>query len=147
MATKAIKLEVTKSHPHAKLPSMATNVAAGLDLYTIEKRVKISAGQVVKLNTGLKMAIPEGYFGKIYDRSGISSKDTVIVKAGVIDPDYRGDVMVVMENTGSYPVELNVENPIAQLVIHKRETVVIQEVDSLDEGTERGEQGFGSTDK
>ena len=90
------------------------------------------------------MAIPEGYFGNIRDRSGLAAKQAAHCLAGVIDSGYRGEVGVVMVNLGKEPIEILKNDRIAQMIIQKIETPTITEVDDLD-ATTRGEGGFGST--
>jgi len=90
------------------------------------------------------MAIPVGCYGRIAPRSGLAFKSSIDVGAGVIDPDYRGEVKVLLFNLGNCDFKAEAGTRIAQLIIERCETPPVVEVDSLDD-TERGAGGFGST--
>ena len=106
----------------------------------------IGPGETVMIHTGLSMAIPEGYVGLNFARSGLASKRGLAPanKVGVIDSDYRGELMVALHNHGSIPQTVEPGNRVAQFLIMPVITAQFIEVDSLDE-TERGAGGFGST--
>jgi dUTP pyrophosphatase len=127
------------------LPKYATRGDAGADLVSAED-VRISAHQRVLVKTGIKIAIPEGYVGLVHPRSGLALKHgiTVLNAPGTIDAGYRGEVGVILLNTGSLDFEVKAGDRIAQLVIQKVEYAEFEVVDSLTE-TDRGEGGFGST--
>lgn len=116
---------------------------AGIDL-KCAKKIKIAGGGVKGVNTGIAVEIPEGYYGQLYDKSGFALNNTLSVKAGVIDSGYRGEIVVIMANTGPYPIEVEEGMKIAQMVIHPIPKVKLKEVDELTD-SERGEKGFGST--
>jgi dUTP pyrophosphatase len=105
--------------------------------YTIEP------GEQIKARTDLHVAIPDGYWGNIRDRSSVASQ-MVYTHAGVLDSAYRGEVAVLLENRNKWPIIIKKGNKIAQLIICPYISIPVQKVDSLDE-TERGAGGFGST--
>ena len=143
------KVAVKKLRPGAKMPTFGSREAAGADLYAcLEEPVTIEPGKTVFLPTGLSMALPKGYVGLVYARSGLACKQGLAPanKVGVIDSDYRGEFMIALHNHGTEPRVVEHGDRIAQLVV----TPVIQpdyyEADTLDE-TSRGTGGFGSTGK
>ena len=139
------KLLVKKLDPNAVLPERKSDGAAGYDICCLEKRVILPPNSHKLVSTGLSFTVPEGTYGQLASRSGLSVKG-VSVGAGVIDRDYTGEVKVLLFNHTSEKVYLNEKDRIAQLIIKKIELPVVEEVDSL-ETTVRGENGFGSTDK
>lgn len=137
------RLEFMKLHPAAKLPTRGSRFAAGLDLYSIES-LTIAAHDRAVVGTGLAVAVPEGFYGRIAPRSGLAIKYGLDVLAGVVDADYRGEIMCALINHGEQAVEIEAGMRVAQLLI---ETVAAPEavwVENLSE-TQRGEGGFGST--
>jgi len=120
---------------------------AGLDLHAAEKKI-ISSGDYKLIKTGLKIAIPEGYGGFVYPRSGLALDHgiTVLNADGVIDPGYRGEVGVLLINHGKHQFEVKKGDRIAQLIIHRTFTVEWEEVNDL-ESSQRGSGGFGHTGK
>ena len=130
------------AHPSAKLPRRSTAGAAGFDLCSVE-RVDVPANCQVTIDTGVAMAIPPGWFGRIMPRSGWAVRHGVNIHAGLIDSDFRGTVMVCMINHGARPLEIKEGDRIAQIVFCPYLSDAVQ-VDELDD-TERGENGFGST--
>jgi len=136
-------MEVKRLCTHAILPRRASAGAAGYDLFSTDT-VTIEPGNLVCVSTGIAIKVPEGTYGRIAPRSGISVKHNVHVGAGVIDSDYTGEIKVVLYNLGKVPVTLNALDRIAQLVIEKIDLPEIREVQELGE-TFRGAGGFGST--
>lgn len=136
-------LKVKLLHPAARIPTYATEGSVGLDLYTIQEGVVMH--QIpTRVRTGLAVAIPKGFGGFIQARSGLSVKAGIDRCAGVIDDDYRGEVIVVLKSsTGEYHYSKG--EKIAQLVIMPVFKPAVVEVKELEE-TNRGEGGFGSTD-
>lgn len=126
-------------------PKYATHGDAGADLVSSED-VRIAAHQRVLVKTGIKIAIPEGYVGLVHPRSGLALKHgiTVLNAPGTIDAGYRGEVGVILFNTGSLDFEVKAGDRIAQLVIQKVEYAEFEIVDALTD-TDRGDGGFGST--
>lgn len=142
------ELKIVKIRENAVVPSYGTNEAAGADLYAaIEEKVQIEPNETKLIPTGLKMAIPKGYGGFIYARSGLAAKRGLAPanKVGVVDSDYRGEVMVALHNHSSEVQEIDVKERIAQLIIAPYLKVEYKEVDEIDDETERGSGAFGST--
>lgn len=143
-----IPMKIKKLHPNAILPAYASVGAAGADLHALcnEGSVTVEAGKTVLVHTGVAMAIPEGYVGLVYARSGMASKRGLAPanKVGVIDSDYRGEIMVALHNHGDAPQTIESGDRIAQLVIAPVVTAAFEETDDLDD-TDRGAGGFGST--
>ncbi|MEK7181987.1 MAG: dUTP diphosphatase [Patescibacteria group bacterium] len=138
-----MKLFVKKLLPEAKIPSRAHHDDAGLDLFSA-KEYSLLPGQREAISTGIALAIPTGFVGLIWDKSGIAAKTGVKSMGGVIDAQYRGEITVIATNLGSevYVVEKGAK--IAQLLIQKVELPEICETEELDD-TLRSENGFGST--
>ncbi len=137
-----MQIRVKKISPEANLPLYQHAGDAGLDLFSAVNKV-VAAGEVKAIPTGIKMAIPEGYVGLIWDKSGLSIRG-VHRLAGVVDSGYRGEVRVVMANLGREPFAIQKGMKIAQMLIQPVVTVEVVEADELDD-TPRGEGGFGST--
>jgi dUTP pyrophosphatase len=137
-----MKLKVKKTSPEAKLPLYQHAGDAGLDLFSAVDDV-IAAGEVKAIPTGIRMAIPEGFVGLIWDKSGLSLR-AVHRLAGVIDAGYRGEVRVVMANLSREPFAIQKGMKIAQMLVQPVATVEVVEAEELDD-TSRGEGGFGST--
>ena len=140
-------VKVAKTDPHAKMPTKGSTHAAGWDLYCLEDTI-VSFRSSVKLRTGLRVAIPEGFEGQVRARSSLGSKGLILPHSiGTIDADYRGELFVLMTWIGegeSYKVKSG--ERIAQLVIAPIPNVQFSEVDVGELGdTARGEGGFGST--
>lgn len=129
--------------PKAKLPTRGSPSSAGLDIYSIED-VTIEPGQRCLARTGLSVAIPEGFYGRIAPRSGLAVKHGLDVLAGVIDSDYRGELLCALYNTGKTPISLPAQSKICQLIIEKIVTPDAVWSEDLSE-TARGAGGFGST--
>lgn len=145
MAQMISNLKFKKLNGLAKEPSRERDTDAGIDLYAVQK-LRIPANNVVAVPTGYAVAIPEGYYGQIEERSGYSLRNTLTLKAGVIDSEYRGEIKVILQNSGAYPIDIDAGEKIAQIVIHRQPKVTFEFVDKLDE-TSRGDKGFGSSDK
>lgn len=139
-----MKLKVQRIHEDAKLPVYQHKGDAGLDIFSSIDCV-LKAGEVKPVPTGIKVAVPEGHVGLVWDKSGVSLKG-VHRLAGVIDSGYRGEVRVVMVNLGDEPFVVEKGMKIAQLLIQPVSEVKVAEAEEL-EGTSRGEEGFGSTGK
>lgn len=140
-------IKVKRLNDLAKMPTFGSYAAAGVDLYAAtEYDIWIKPHETVKVDTGLAMAIPVGYFGAIYARSGLATKQGLRPAncVGVVDADYRGPIIVALHNDGSEAQMVPAGSRIAQLIISPVPTVTYEEVDELDD-TERGESGFGST--
>jgi dUTP pyrophosphatase len=125
------------------MPAYAHEHDAAFDLRAAHP-VVLGSGEQAVVKTGIAVAIPPGYAGLVWDRSGLAAKNSLHVLAGVIDAGYRGEIGVVLRNLGKdeFTVEKNMR--IAQMLIHPVLTPKITEVDELDE-TSRNAGGFGST--
>ena len=144
-----MKIQIKKLSVNATIPTRGSDRAAGYDLYAcLENEVIIGAGETVKIGTGLSIAVPEGYFGAIFARSGLAAKEGLRPAncVGVADSDYRGEYIVALHNDSSVSRVVTPGERIAQLVVMPYLSVEFDEVDELDE-TERGAGGFGSTGK
>lgn len=141
------KVKIKKLNTNAKVPTRGSEEAAGYDLYS-NSNVEIRPEGTVKVNTGIAMEIPKGYFGAIYARSGLATKEGLRPAncVGVVDSDYRGEIIVALHNDSNIVRVVEKGERIAQIVIMPYLSVEFEEVDDLDE-TKRGNGGFGSTDK
>jgi dUTP pyrophosphatase len=142
-----MKIKIKKVDPEAIVPTQATKFDAGYDLYSLDYGW-IRPNERRLIHTGISIAIPEGYYGRIAPRSGLAWKDGIDVLAGVIDSSYRGKIGVILYNTNGgdemNTVKIEKGQKIAQLIIEKCHEVEWELVDSLDE-TQRGAGGFGSS--
>lgn len=143
-------MRIKKLHEKAVVPHYATEGSAGLDLTVIsdEDTIIIPYQSTMLCRTGLSFEIPKGYVGLIYIRSSIGSKLDLVLsnQVGVIDSDYRGEVMLPLRNLGRSARVINSGTRIAQMVITPINQVDIEITDELSE-TKRGVGGFGSTGK
>ena len=150
-----LNLKIKRITETAVLPTQNSTQAAGLDLYADipvgnnilpPQSLLIEPHQTIYVGTGLSMSIPEGFFGAIYARSGLASKQQLRPAncVGVVDSDYRGQVIVALHNDGNKPQVITHGQRIAQLILQPCFNTTITEVDTLD-STDRGEGGFGST--
>ena len=133
----------------AKAPVYGSPDAAGADLYALaDAPVPIGPGQTVLIHTGIALAIPRGYVGLVCARSGLASKQGLAPanKVGVIDADYRGELMVALHNHGGETRTVECGDRIAQLAIVPFLAARFTPADELD-STDRGSGGFGSTGK
>ena len=131
----------------ATIPTYGSEFSAGADLYSIEA-VTIPAHKTVLVHTGIAMQIPDGYVGLIYARSGLATKRNLAPanKVGVIDSDYRGEIMVSLHNHSDEEQSIEKSERIAQIVFTPYVSADFETVDELTD-TVRGEGGFGSTGK
>lgn len=142
-------IRVKKLNPNAMLPTYGSTEAAGADLYAcLDAEVTIGAGETVFIPTGLALEVPKGCAGLIYARSSLGTKRGLAPanKVGVIDSDYRGQVMVALHNHGAVSQTVSPGERIAQLLITPVYTPGFCETDDLTD-TDRGAGGFGSTGK
>lgn len=148
-----MQLKIKRLTDTAVLPVKAHQSDAGFDIFADEER-NIYKGQTACVSTGIAIAIPEGYYGRLKGRSGLTSKTPLRVQEGTIDSEYRGEIKVICDvrdamlsddiwSDDCY-FEITKGAKIAQLIIQPLPTVEVEEVDELDD-TDRGEGGFGST--
>lgn len=141
-----MNIPVTLVRSDAKLPNQARRHDAGYDLFSLEENIKISPGERVLIKTGITMAIPNGYYGRIAPRSGLALKHGIDVMGGVIDSQYRGEIGVILLNISGFEFNVNQGDKIAQIIIEKCYDANFIKVSQLDE-TERGVGGFGHSGK
>ena len=144
-----MNIKIKKLTDTAKIPERGTVYSAGYDLFAdVPESVQIEAGETKLIKTGISVAIPEGYFGGIFARSGLSTKEGLRPAncTGVIDADYRGEIMVSLHNDSDMARQIVPQQKIAQLIIIPFASVDFDETDKLDE-TVRGAGGFGHTGK
>jgi dUTP pyrophosphatase len=146
MSTKSkLQILVKKIHPQSIIAKKKTSGSAGYDLHSVESKI-LHPQIVTMVDIGLSFKIPEGYYGRIADRSSMALKG-ITVGGGVIDSDYRGCVQVIFNNNSQNQFHINVGDRIAQLIFVKiSEEDELTEVTQLDD-TVRGSGGFGSTGK
>ena len=140
-------MNVKKLNEKATVPTYGSAFAAGADLYACEEsEITIAPSETRLIHTGIAMEIPEGLVGLIYARSGLASKKGLAPanKVGVIDSDYRGEIMVALHNHGTEPQAVASGERIAQIVFAPYMTAEFSVVDELSD-TVRGVGGFGST--
>ena len=134
----------TKMTNLAQMPIKSTPEAAGFDLFCT-KEITLLPGQRSPIPTGIKIQLPKGTYGRIAPRSGLAIKHCIDVTAGVIDSDYRGELLPILVNNSTSTVSLPTHSKVAQLIIVHLNTMDLMEVDELNE-TLRGSNKFGSTD-
>ena len=143
-------INVKKLRENATLPTRGSAQAAGYDLYACIDggSVTIAPHSTEKIGTGLAIAVPDGYFGAIFARSGLAAEQDLRPAncVGVADSDYRGEYIVALHNDTDEPRTVAAGERIAQLFVMPYLSVEFTEVADLDE-TERGAGGFGSTGK
>ncbi len=143
-------LKIKKVREDAKVPNRATSGSAGLDLCaSIDEPITLEGGATAVIPTGIAIALPSAEYGAfVFPRSGIAVKHGIglLNSVGVIDSDYRGEIMVGVINQISTPYTIQPGERIAQMVIMPVSMMPVEEVSDLDE-TERGAGGFGSTGK
>jgi len=142
-----MEINIKKMNENAVIPTYGSELSAGCDLYSaIDKNIEIKPGETKLITTGIGMEIPGGYVGLVYARSGIATKQGLAPanKVGVIDSDYRGEIMVALHNYSNTPQQIEPNERIAQLVIAPYIAAVFEETENLEE-TDRGSGGFGST--
>ena len=141
------KIAVKKLHKDAVLPTYGSEFSAGADLYALcAEELTFAPGETKLVRTGLAMEIPVGYAGLIYARSGLASKRGLAPanKVGVVDADYRGEVMVALHNHSAIEQKITAGERIAQLVVAPFLKAEFAESDELSD-TARASGGFGST--
>lgn len=141
------KVNIKKLNEKATIPTYGSEFSAGADLYALaEEPITIAPHQTVLVHTGVAMEIPTGYVGLVFARSGLATKRALAPanKVGVIDSDYRGEIMVALHNHSDEAKTIENGERIAQIVLVPYLAAEFDEVDELSD-TARGEGGFGST--
>ena len=136
------ELQIVKMSPRAVVPTKATRYSIGLDLYSPDSYL-IHPKRWVLIPIQIKLGIPLGYYGRITSKSGLAVKHGMHVDAGVIDPDYTGEIKVLLINDGRNYYQVNQGDPIAQLILEKVSISILRQVKELPT-TGRGERGCGS---
>lgn len=145
-------INIKKTDENAKIPTYGSEFAAGSDLYAVmhneENKVEILPGETAFIDTGIVMEIPNGYVGLVYARSGLSCKQGLAPanKVGVIDSDYRGNIMVALYNQSNEVRTVSEGDRIAQIIIQPVEQFGFKVTKNLS-NTVRGNGGFGSSGK
>lgn len=141
----SLTLHLKRLDPSVPMPSYAHAGDAGLDLYAREA-VTLAPGERAQVPTGVAVAIPDGYVGLVWDKSGLSQKHGLKTLGGVVDAGYRGEVLVGVVNVGTTPHTFERHHKVAQMLIQRVEAVTVLETELLPESaSERGTGGFGST--
>ncbi len=141
------QIKIKKLSENAVIPTYGSEFSAGADLYAlVEGTLTINPHETILVHTGLSMEIPEGFGGFIFARSGLASKKGLAPanKVGVVDADYRGEIMVALHNHSSIPAEITNGERIAQMVFLPFLAAEFIESETLSD-TVRGAGGFGST--
>lgn len=152
-----IPMRVKRLYPNSKIPTRGSDYAAGYDLYaenvhfdddSADYELQVLPGKTLKVGTGIAVELPKGTFGAIYARSGLGIKHGIVPAncVGIIDEDYRGEIVVALHNHSDKPFVFKFGDRIAQLVIQPYIAADINVVDELSD-TDRGNCGFGSTGK
>ena len=136
-------IPIVLSHVAAKPPKRANDTDAGADLHAVENYT-LYPGDRIAVETGLSLAIPDGFYGQIAPRSGLAARNGLMTMAGVIDSSFRGTVKALLYNSGKDPVTISVGDRIAQLIILPISLAEFSPVASLPD-TARGQGGFGSS--
>ncbi len=139
-----VSLAVKRLRENARVPTYATAGAAGLDLYAcVAAPLELGPGAIERVPSGVAVAIPPGFVGLVRDRSGLAVRGLHTL-AGVIDSDYRGEVLIAMHNAARQPQMIRPGDRIAQILVLPCPRARVDEVDELP-STARGARGFGST--
>ena len=138
-----MKIKIKKLVLEATLPQVSRVGDCAMDLVAA-KDYLLNPGEQVLVSTGVAIEIPAGFWGNIRDRSGLAGKHGLHTLAGVIDPNYRGEILVALINLGKEAYQIKSGDRIAQMLIQKFENIEIEEVNNLEESN-RGANNFGSS--
>ena len=136
------ELQFVKMSPRAVVPTKATKYSIGLDLYSPDNYLIRPKNQVI-IPTQIKLGIPPGYYRRIASKSRLAIQNQVYVGAGVIDPDYTGEIKVLLINNSKHYYQVKEGEPIAQLILEKASMPILKQIRELPT-TERGDRGCGS---
>lgn len=142
-----VNVKIKKLDKNATVPTYGSQFSAGADLYYAgSEPLTVNGGETVLVHTGVAMEIPEGLVGLVFARSGLASKRSLAPanKVGVIDSDYRGEIMVALHNHSDKPQTVEAGERIAQIAFVPYVAAAFEEVEELGD-TARGAGGFGST--
>ncbi len=141
-----MQLKVKKLDPRAKLPTYAHPGDAGLDLFALDNFTVPAGKYITGIKTGIAIAIPDGYVGLCWDKSGLAAKHGITVLAGVIDSGFRGEMLLTVLNTSDQDYHFEAGDKVMQMLIQSVASVEVAEVEELP-SSERGTGSFGSTGK
>jgi dUTP pyrophosphatase len=139
-----MKLKFMRVDKNVPDPAYIRDGDIAFDLRSNEEDYLLKPGEKKIFKTGLKFEIPVGFVGNIRDRSGLPAKHSIHTMAGIIDPNYRGEIGVILINLGHEEFKVEKDSRIAQMLIQKCEVVEFEEIHEMSE-TNRGENGFGSS--
>ena len=139
----AVPLRFAKLSASARAPSKGSADAAGFDLFAAES-ILVPPGGRASVKTDIQVAVPPGCYGRIAPRSGLALRHGIATLAGVVDADYRGNVIVLLQNHGGSEFQVSCGDRVAQLILEKFQVAQLEEVSSL-AATARATGGFGST--
>lgn len=137
-----IKIPCILTHENSMIPTKGTPESAGYDVYSTCSGI-IRAGKREKINLGIILEIPQGFFIKIEPRSGLANKYGIIILAGIIDSDYRNEIQCILYNSGDEDYHFNVRDRIAQIIMYKNYNYEYIETNKINTTQRKG--GFGST--
>ena len=137
-----VELQIVKMSPEAVIPTRATKYSIGLDFYSPSDHL-IHPKSQKQIPTQIKLGIPPGHYGRIAPKSGLAIKHQIHVGAGVIDPDYTGEIKILLINHGKHYYQVKQGDPIAQLILEKASMPILKQVKELPTAS-RGEKGCGS---
>ena len=137
------ELQVKRLVQHAIIPTRGSSGSVGYNLYSVEDCCILSKNRGL-VGTGVAVVLPVNVYGRVAPRSGLTVKHGINVGAGVIDPDYTGEIKVALFNHSDTDFEIKRGDRIAQLILERCETPYVREIGEINE-TERGSGGFGST--
>lgn len=140
-----MQVRVKRLHPHVRLPEYAYPGDAGMDIFTPERVMVPAHGRAI-VSAGIALEIPDGYAGFIWSKSGLMAHHGISLTPGVIDSSYRGELMLVLENTSDADYTFEAGDKVAQMLIQSFTRAELAEVEELT-STERGEARFGSSGK
>lgn len=140
-----LRIKYQKLNKHAKDLTKVNPTDAGIDIYT-NATVRLSSTEIFAIPTGIALEVPEGWYAQIAERSGFSLENKLSIKAGVIDCGYRGEIKIIVQNTGDGPIKIPANTKIAQLLILPVPQITLELVEELS-NSKRGTNGFGSSDK
>ena len=134
-----------KKTKFVKSPNRGSKMSAGVDLYSPEK-ITLLPGKATLIEMGITFTFPQGTYGRIAPRSGLALRHNIWINGGVIDPDYTGEIKIIMINLNSENYYIQQNDKICQIICEKIQIPTLEEVDYINE-TERSNNGFGSTGK
>uniref|UniRef100_T1L616 Deoxyuridine 5'-triphosphate nucleotidohydrolase n=1 Tax=Tetranychus urticae TaxID=32264 RepID=T1L616_TETUR len=133
----------SRCYPSASSISKATSGSVGFDIKSFENLI-LPVGKSAVIKTGIKVKPPEGTYVRVASRSGLASRG-IVTQGGVIDPDYTGEIKIILHNCSEHDYIISKDMKIAQLIVEKAEFPDLIEVEYIVDSGERGEKGFGSS--